>query len=485
MRKLADPAINVVAAPARSRPAADGQSGGAAHSGQRRPGAKAVVTAPGALALLSTSVLARLPLAMLSIALLVCAQRLTGSFAIAGLASGSYTAGLGISAPCLGRLVDRRGQLAVLLVTAIASAALLGALALLPADAPRPILVALAAAIGLATPPLNGCVRALLPEVLPDAEALPAAYAVESSAMELTFIFGPPLALGLAALWSPRAALAGAGLMLLAGTAAFATRPASRRWRPAPAARPARAGSLRTPAIRTLAAVLAAVGVLFGATEVGVTAATTRLGSTNSAGPLLALWGLGSLTGGVVATRRGGGARTAGGLALILAALALGHAALAAATGSMLAIGAVLLVAGAAIAPAYATIYAIADHAAPAGTVTEAFAWLSTAVVAGASAGAAVGGALAQDVGPGAAFAFAGLAGALAIAITLLRSRTVNNPAVIPAGHDDGATRQPGHQAEASDVPGHEPAHWPTASEVNAEGPAFASGGKEAEAAPG
>lgn len=65
-----------------------------------------------------------------------------------------------------------------------------------------------------------------------------------------------------------------------------------------------------------------------GATEVGVTAAATRFGSAGSAGPLLALWGVGSLAGGLAATRRGGSARTAGGLALILATLALGHAAL-------------------------------------------------------------------------------------------------------------------------------------------------------------
>jgi MFS family permease len=402
--------------------------------GERQHGARAVLTAPGAWPLLSTSIIARLPLAMLSLVLLVHTERVTGSFALAGLVSGSYTVGLGTGAPFLGRLVDRGGQLAVLAATAFASSALLGAVALLPASAPGAVLVALAAGIGLATPPVSGSVRALLPKVLPDAKALPAAYAVESSALELTFIFGPPLALGVAAVSSTRAALACAGLVLMAATAAFATRPASRRWRPPPAARRPRGGSLRSPAIRTLVAVLTAVGVLFGATEVGVTAAATRLGSTNSAGPLLAMWGLGSLAGGLVAARRGGGAHRAAGLAGILAVLALGHAALAVTTTSLMAIGAVLLVAGVAIAPAYATINAMAGQAAPEGTVTEAFAWLSTAVVTGASAGTAAAGALAQSAGPGAAFALAGLAGALAVAITMRRSPTVNRQVVTPPG---------------------------------------------------
>src|SRR5262249_23675179 len=142
--------------------------------GERQHGARAVLTAPGAWPLLSTSIIARLPLAMLSLVLLVHTERVTGSFALAGLVTGSYAVGLG--APVLGRLVDRWGQLAVLVATAFASSVLLGAVALLPASAPGAVLVALAAGVGLATPPVSGCVRALLPKVLRDAEALPAAY---------------------------------------------------------------------------------------------------------------------------------------------------------------------------------------------------------------------------------------------------------------------------------------------------------------------
>ena len=101
----------------------------------------------------------------------------------------------------------------------------------------------------------------------------------------------------------------------------------------------------------------------------------------------------------------GGGARTGAGLALMLAALAAGHLALAAAAGSAVALAGVLALAGATIAPTYATIYAMVDHAAPAGTVTEAFAWLETAVAVGASIGAASAGAVAEAAGPAAAFA--------------------------------------------------------------------------------
>ena len=88
-----------------------------------------------------------------------------------------------------------------------------------------------------------------------------------------------------------------------------------------------------------------------------------------------------------------------------------------------------LFVAGAAIAPTYAAVYAMVDDAAPAGTVTEAFAWLATAVGIGAALGAAAAGALADHAGPSAAFALAGAAGTLALITALLRS--VAPPAVL------------------------------------------------------
>jgi predicted MFS family arabinose efflux permease len=96
--------------------------------------------------------------------------------------------------------------------------------------------------------------------------------------------------------------------------------------------------------------------------------------------------------------------------------------------GSVLAIALVLFAAGAAIAPAYASVYAMVDDAAPAGTVTEAFAWLATAIAVGAAAGAAAGGVLADGPGPGAAFVLAGIAGAAAVLVTLLRAGTLISP---------------------------------------------------------
>ncbi len=403
-----------------------------------------IATLPGARRLFAASIIARLPPAMLSIGLLVHTQHLTGSFAAAGAVTGVYAIALGLGGPLLGRLVDNGGQTSVLLVSATVGATLLVAIAILPAGAPVAALGVIAAGIGLATPPVGACLRTQLPALLPDPRAVRTAYALEASVVELTFVFGPPLALCIGALWSSGAALAVAGLVLLGATAVFAAQPASRRWCPERHRRRPRGGSLRAPAMRTLVIVLIAVGVLLGADEVAVTAAAKTLDSTTAAAPLFAIWGAGSFIGGLLVTRLGGGARSAGGLALLLGALTAGHLALIPADGSILALAAVLLVAGAAIAPTEATIYAMVEDAAPAGTMTEAFAWLATAMAVGGALGAASAGIIADRAGPAAAFGLAAGAGALAVLTILLRSRTLTSPRHSPEGAAPGtAPRRP------------------------------------------
>ncbi len=375
--------------------------------------------------LFAASILARLPQGMLSIALVVHTHHLTGSFASAGAVTGAYAIAEGVGAPLLGRLVDQRGQTAVLTSSAILATALLLVISVVPKGAPLAALIAIASGIGMATPPVGACLRTLLPTLLADDGATRAAYAFEVSVVELAWIIGPPLALGIGALWSTGLALAAIGVVLLVGTAAFAAQPASLEWKPDPGASHARShhASLAAPAMRTLVIVLLAMGVLLGAVEVAVTASATALGTTTAAAPLFALWGVGSFAGGLLIARLGGGARTLPGLALALATLAVGHLALIPASGSIVALGAVLLLAGTAIAPTEAAVYAMVDRAAPAAAMTEAFAWLATAISFGGAIGAAGAGILIESAGTSGAFGFAGASCALGLLATLVRWR--------------------------------------------------------------
>lgn len=363
--------------------------------------------------LFAISIAARLPLPMLSIGLLVHVEHLTGSLAVAGVVSAVFAAALGAGGPLLARIADRRGQTPVLAACALVSGAALAVIAALPAGASAAALVAPAAILGLAVPPIGACWRALLPSL-----AGPSAYAADATASELTFVAGPPLVLMAGAAWSTGMALAGAGVVLVAGTAAFAAHPASRAWQPA--GRPERGGSLRAGGMRLLVAVMLAVGVVFGATEVGVTAAAGA-----AAGPVLGIWGAGSLIGGLLVARRGVP------LPLVLGALAAGHLALALTGGSVIALAIVIAFAGSTIAPTYAILYALVERLAPAGTLTEAFAWLATAAAIGAAAGSALAGAVADAAGPAPVFALAGVAG---VAATLIAAATsLARPCAVPA----------------------------------------------------
>ena len=165
----------------------------------------------------------------------------------------------------LGKLVDRRGQTRVL----IAERCGRRRPALRASHSCRSgrrwrSLVALAAAIGFAVPPLGACVRSLLPSLAPGRRRCAAVYAVEASAVELTWVVGPPLALGLGALLSTGLALVVAGVILRPARG-FALKPASRSWRPSRPRSGRAAGALRAPAMQTLVIVFVAVGVLFGA----------------------------------------------------------------------------------------------------------------------------------------------------------------------------------------------------------------------------
>src|SRR5580704_8470151 len=82
------------------------------------------------MGLLVSSVLARMPLGMNSLAILLFMRARTGSFLQAGIAVGAYTLANAAAAPLQGRLLDRLPHRRVLLACALAESSLLIALVL-------------------------------------------------------------------------------------------------------------------------------------------------------------------------------------------------------------------------------------------------------------------------------------------------------------------------------------------------------------------
>ncbi len=357
---------------------------------------RALLATPQVGRTLAASLVGRLPYTAIGLLLILRVRELGGGWAEGGIAAGAFSLGLACLAPFLARLVNVHGQRAVLMPCALACAAPLVAIGLIPDGAPIVAIAALAALAGAAYPPLSGAMRALWPDLVPPARRH-AVFALEAAGVELTFILGPLVLVGALAVWtSPGLALVACGGLMVAGTVAFASAPSSRRWRPARAARTP-AGALASPALLTLLLAVACAGAAFGAIEVATAAAADEAGNPGLVGPLLAAWASGSLLGGLFTARARPPADPRARLVALLAATAAADALVALAPG-LPALGAALFLAGAFIAPAFATLYSMVSDLARAGTLTESYTWLMTGVSAGAAAGAAAGGAAVDAV---------------------------------------------------------------------------------------
>lgn len=363
---------------------------------------------PGVGRLVVGALVARLPISMVATAEVLMVHRATGSFAVAGLVTAFYAVASAAGAPLTGRLIDRLGQPRILLPCAVGYAASLWALvAATQGGAPTGILCLLAALTGALIPSVSASMRALWPSLVASSEVpLATAFAFESVMVEAFFILGPLVAGAIVALASPAAAVAVAGGLALAGTAAFATSPESKGWRAEPVAHRSWAGALRAPGIRALALATVPFGASFGALSVALPAFTVHDGAPGAVGLLWAAQAVGSAAGGLWYGSRAWTAPLPRRYALLYGAFALGLAPLVAA-GSLPVLLVLIAVGGVALAPVTASGFELTDGLALTGTHTEAFTWVVTANVAGSAAGAAVAGAVVQGAGSGRGFVLA------------------------------------------------------------------------------
>ena len=403
-----------------------------------------VLRTPGVPRLLGAAVLGRMPIGMAGLAIVLLVRQTGGSYATAGLVAGSYAISLGLTAPLLGRLIDRVGQTRVLLGCAGVCAAAFVGLGVAAEAGSLALLPVLAALGGASLPPVAACLRALWSELLGRGAELQAAFSVEAIVQELIFVVGPPLVALLAAAFAPAAAMVGIAVLLLAGIGVFAGAPASRAWRAEPRAADW-AGPLRSPGIRAVLVCIVVLAAAFGAVEVAVTAAAERLGSRTLAGPLLALWAVGSIVGGLAFGGRGPGRPPERRLVGMLMLVAAGIAVLAL-VANRLQLGAGMVAAGLGIAPAIACLYLLIDRLAPAGTVTEAFTWVNSAFGTGIAVGNASGGWVVHRAGPDAVFLLA----AAAVVAAVLVAR-VRRPALAEPGDRPGPAGEEGRPGMRQD----------------------------------
>jgi MFS family permease len=364
---------------------------------------------PGVFRVTASQLFARLPLGMLSLAILMHVSETTGSYGQAGLVVACVSIAEAIAMPISARLTGRFGVTPVVLSAATVNS--IGFLALAVAPPHLILLAALGVVVGASIPPMMPVVRALYPRMVP-ADTVRALFAFDTTAQELIWVTGPVVVTVLTSLVSTAAPLLAAAAITLTGSIAFVLSLQPRQPRIARSSSSFGRVLARQEVLLAFVANLALVAS-FMALEVGVVA---QLGHS-MAGVAISVSSLGSLIGGLLIGQRQLGL---GGLAATLAVVVVGTAVTAVVTGPLQFVA--LFVAGFGFAPAMAVLYHAVSRGVAESAAAEAFGWLNTGALAGGAAGTAVSGVLNDAWGPIGSYAVA-LALAVGAAVSPLIAR--------------------------------------------------------------
>jgi MFS family permease len=382
-----------------------------------------VLREPGALAFSASALLARVPISMLGLGVVLLVSGSRDSYGQAGVVAAALLLALSAAQPLQARLADRVGQPVVVAPLLLAHAlAVVGTVAAVQAGLPLAVVALAAALAGATLPPFGSFVRARWAFCLAGSGGLPTAFALESVLDEVVFVVGPVLVTLVATQVSPAPAVLGTLLFTCGGGVAYLL---CRSTVPPPHV--PEPGERHDPLPwRTLGPVVAAflgMGVTFGAVEVSTVAFADEQDRLGQAGLVLAAFAAGSMVAGLAfgalvsgtATRR----RFVVGQALL--ALALVPTVL---LSSLPQLALALAAAGLAISPTLITGFGLAEQASARSRVTESLAWTNTALAVGVAGGAAAAGPLIDTAGASAGFLVVVGGGVAAAAASLLLPRT-------------------------------------------------------------
>lgn len=345
---------------------------------------------PDVLNVTASQLFARLPLGILSLAILLHVQALTQSYAMAGAVVASVGVGEATAMPVTARLAGRVGVARTLMTAAVVNAA--STLGLAMVGSSGVLLMVLGLLTGASMPPLMPVVRSLYPRMVPD-DAVRTLFALDTTAQELIWVIGPVAATFLASAVTTSFPLILCAAITLTGTIWFLL--GSHRLHPAKALNDVTFGRvlLHRAVLLAMVASLALVAS-FTALEVGIIASMGNDGVT--AGVAIASASVGSLLGGLLLGHRRLGLA---GVVAALAAVSVGVVLYGVADGLALQVAALFL-SGIGFAPAMSALYLMVSREISQHASTEAFGWLSSAAIVGGAIGTALAGVATDAHGP-------------------------------------------------------------------------------------
>ncbi len=332
------------------------------------------------------------------------------SFAAAGGVAAALTAGLAVGGPLLGRMIDRLGLRTVLLATAVAQLVFWLSVPTLPYG----ILLCAAFPAGLLMVPVQLVTRQAIAATTAAGQRQ-AAFALEAVQGELSYLVGPSMVILGAATMSPGVVAWGVGAAIVAGGAGIALlNPplrAADEATPGTAGRPPRREWLGAGMVAVLTMVFGTTTLLSGI-DLAIVATLKDAGQVSWAAVVVAVFGVSSVTGGLVygaLPRPLPGWLLLGLLGLVTIPAGLAH------RWPWLCVA--VVGAGLLTAPTLSTVADAVSRLAPASVRGEATGLQSAAHSAGFALGSPIIGLAIDASVPAGGFAVAGLAG-LAAALT-------------------------------------------------------------------
>ena len=344
---------------------------------------------PGFLRVITTQLLARFPFGMMSIALVMHIQHIYNSYAIAGFALGAETIGAAISGPLLGRRMGVVGVRKVVMPFSIASSIAVFGIAFV---AVHPLVtIVFSACVGLTSPPIQSAARTVYPTLVKK-KLLSSVYALDATSQELIWVIGPVLATVLAAQINTAMPVIIMGALQIIGAWSFvANKEVANIAIPKSGRRIG--GVLKNKVVfANLILGLLLIGS-FSGVEVGSVAVLGKA----VAGPVIAVFSVGSIVGGLLLGNRNKGKWA---LTRFLALICFGYLLVFINPTDPFFMAGAWFVAGLGIAPALGTLGAIISVTVKTSDAPEAYGWVGSGQLMGYSAGAALAGIAIDTVSP-------------------------------------------------------------------------------------
>ncbi|MFB9775781.1 MFS transporter [Brevibacterium otitidis] len=358
-----------------------------------------IFSLPGALKFSLAGLIARFPIAILGLGVVLFIQGVLGTYALAGLVAAVFMLVQAVSNPIIARLVDIYGQARVMLpIVGIHIIGLIGLLLAVFQGWWIGFVFIFAGISGATVGSLGSLVRARWNAIITSRKQLDTAFSWESVADEMLFVTGPMIVTFLATVIYPAAGIIASMVTTVVGSALFYSQKSTE-----PIPQPHQRGAARGKVLSNFGIFVvviahAVLGVKFGALDIIAVAFAEEAGHKPMAGVLVSAMALGSLLAGIFYGVRTWKAPVQRRLAIALSCLAALTWPMLLAS-SMLAFGVTIFTVGLALAPSLIAAASVIQELAPPHRLTEALAWIGTSLGLGVAIGSAISGVVIDTLG--------------------------------------------------------------------------------------